>query len=187
MKKAIMLGILLLMIPMAAFAQLPETGYIGLFADAARDTFCAWGAPVFFFDMYVYCLPGDHGLKCAEFAILYPESGIFAGVATPNPALSVAQGNLADGMSCCFLECQWDWQWTHSQTIIVQDATPKIFEIIPSPVPIPPVYQFANCDTIPIKYPKEPCTKFTNLYVNTCGPTAVEETSWGAIKSLYRD
>jgi hypothetical protein len=45
------------------------------------------------------------------------------------------------------------------------------------------VLQVATCEP---GYPVEPCTAFTQFYVNGCGPVEVDEASWGAIKNIYR-
>ena len=194
MKKALLLGAALLFISSIAFAQqLPPLGYIGLYADAretplpdevARTDWCISIAGAQF-TMWVWALPGENGLKCAEFAVSYPEAGIFPGTEELNPAQSVAQGSLANGLSICFSDCQYDWQWIGYQPIFVMVATPLIFEIVEHPTTYPvPIYQFANCLE---NYPKEPCILFTNLYVNgECGPIATEESNWGAIKGLFK-
>ena len=185
MKKALLLGAALLLIASVSFAQqLPPLGYIGLFADDMHESWCTSiiGAA---FNMWIWALPGENGMKCAEFAIQYPTAGIFAGTVTVNPGKSATLGDLPGGFSICYTECNWDWQWIAYQSIFVMVGDPLVFEIIPSPIVYPlPVYQFANCNE---GYPKEPCIKFTNLYVNgECGPIATEESSWGAIKDLFK-
>jgi len=202
MKKALLICAVLLFISSVVLAQqLPPLGYIGLYADmedpgtapectvtdptpGARENWCITVAGEQFL-MWVWALPGENSMKCAEFAVSYPPSGIFAGTACLNPAQSVAQGSLAGGLSICFTDCNYDWQWIAVQPIFVMAPTALVFEIIEHPTTFPaPIYQFANCLE---DYPKEPCILFTNLYVNgDCGPIATEESSWGAIKDLFK-
>jgi hypothetical protein len=53
--------------------------------------------------------------------------------------------------------------------------------ILPHPGTLPvPAYQFATCEP---GYPIEQCRYYTPLHL--CPSLGVEETSWGAIKSLF--
>jgi hypothetical protein len=201
MKKALLLGAALLLISSIAYAQLPPLGYLGLYADTeepfggtgdcefvgvtagARDTWCISVVGAQFY-MWVWALPGEHGMKCAEFAIQYDDD-LLPLEACLNPANSVAQGTLAAGLSICFTDCNYDWQWIAVQPIYSLTPSPRVIQIVEHPDTYPaPIYQFANCLE---NYPKEPCILYTNLYVNgTCGEIATEESNWGAIKGLFK-
>jgi len=182
-KKAILLtAALLLLAAGAANAQ-----YIGLYADGDHTTWCASGVGFYPVDMWVWNLPGPLGQICAEFMVSYPPNVITSTITWNDPIISVTLGDLSSGLSVCYISCYWDWNWTAHQLLYVTDPTPTYCEIVPHPEV--GVYQFANCEP---GYPTEPTTKLTNLFLNygpgdpECEGTAVEETSWGAIKSLYK-
>jgi hypothetical protein len=184
MKKAILLAIALLLVSSAAFAQ-PPTGYIGLFNCSVHSSWCATGVGFYPVQMYVWCLPSYFGQICAEFMVCYPVNVIQSTVTWNTPIISVQLGDLATGLSVCYIVCQWDWHWIANQLIYVTDPTPTYVYICAHPGP--GVFQFANCEP---GYPVEPCIKYTNLYLNypldspECLGTATEDASWGAIKSM---
>lgn len=179
MKKALLLGLALMLVSSVAFAS---EGYIGLFVDAGHTSWCITNPGGFLpFTMYVWCLPGSLGQICAEFMVTYPPNCIQSTISANDPIISVTLGTLPTGMSVCYIECQYAWHWNFQQIIYSTDTAAGVFEIVAHPDA--GAYQFANCTP---GYPIEPCIKLTNLYMNgVCGPTAVESTSWGAIKGLF--
>lgn len=119
-------------------------GRIAIFADADHSVSEVWqSGPMSQFDIYIFCLPGDNGMLCAEFSVEYPEN-VIASTVTDNPGLSITFGDLDSGMSACFAACQHDWVWTHMQTLILTDATPATIEIEAHTGV--GVYQFTNCE-----------------------------------------
>jgi hypothetical protein len=171
---------------------LPQRGYIGLFTDGDRSSWCASGTPMYPVEMWFLCLPSYLGQICVEFGILYPENAVRS-ITTQNTALLTVSmpGFQCDGDICygglCYVACQWDWHWVLHQTIYVMDAMPSYIEIID--YPYSGTLQFANCEP---GYPTEPCTVLTKLHLNyapdapECTATGVESASWGAIKTLLR-
>jgi hypothetical protein len=186
MKKALLLAVALMLIATVANAQ-PPVGYIGLFVDETRSEWCATGVGFYPVEMWIWCLPSYLGQICAEFMICYPANVITSTVTKNTAIISVDMGDLGSGWSVCYIECQWNWHWNAHQTLYVSDPTLTTVEICPAPGP--GAYQFANCES---GFPTEPCIKFTNLYLNRdpvadelCNPpTATEDASWGAIKSM---
>lgn len=179
MKKALLLGLALLLVSVTANAQ---TGYIGLFADAAHTDCNVNGSGFYPATMYIWCLPGMNGQICAEFRVIYP-ANIIQSTVTSNVALiSVTLGDLPAGMSVCYKECQYGWNWPFQQALWVTGPETTLIEI--GPHPSVGVYQFANCKS---GYPTEPCTRLTNLTINQVGDClyGVEQSSWGAIKGLF--
>ncbi len=172
----------------AAGAQLPPVGYIGLYTDEFHDTWCANGVGLYPVNMWVWCLPSERGMMCAEFAISYPINVIRSTVVwNPEIPIIVDPPDPSVGVSICFLNCKWDWTFWFYQQLWVVDPTPVHAEIIKHTDPYVLDIQFANCDP---GYPVEPVRKYTNLYINydpgssECSGTAVESRSWGAIKRL---
>ncbi len=168
-------------------------GYIGLFTDELHDVWCVQGEPYYWIEVWVCCLPSYQGQICAEFALSFPSNvllstveGNYAILAVTLPGCIHCEGNICK-LSCCYMQCQYDWHWIIRRGMFVADQTPSYCEIVPHPDI--GTYQFANCLE---GYPSEPCIKYTNFYINynpsdpECSGTSMQEKSWGAIKSLYR-
>ena len=183
MKKVTLLAIALLVIAGAANAQ---TGFIGLYTDETHSYWCAEGVGFYPVNMWVMCLPGPLGQICAEFMICYPPIVIQSTTTWNTALISVSLGDLASGLSVCYIVCQYDWNWIAHQLLYVTDSATKAMAVI-CPHPDVGVYQFSNCEP---GYPLEPCTVLTNLYLNyaptepECQGTGTQDASWGAIKSM---
>jgi hypothetical protein len=177
--KKVLIASALLLISSAAFAQ--PMGFMGLYADDGHSI-CEVINPGGFlpFTLWIWCSPGLEGQICAEFKIGYP-ANVIQSTMTTNPEISVTLGDLATGMSACYVSCQWGWNWPFQQTCYLTDTTPAFITIEAHPEV--GVYQFANC--LP-GYPTEDIFVMNHLALNQPCEIATEETSWGAIKSLYR-
>ncbi len=183
MKKALIASVALLLISSSAFASL---GYIGLYVDADHSYWCTEGTGFYAAEMWIWCLPGPDGQICAEFAVAYPANIIQSTVTWNDPLISVSLGDLPGGLSVCYVGCQHGWNWPCHQALWVTDPSQTFIQIVPHPEA--GAIQFANCLE---GYPVEPATVLTNLFINyppeapECQGTAVEESSWGAIKGLF--
>lgn len=196
MKKALLIAAAVMFVASSAMA-LPATGYIGIFKDATHfvgdptDYLNPYNSvcPALYgqFQAWIWCLPSVNGLQAAEFAVSFPPTVVTLAT-VQNPSISVALGSLAAGISVAFAEgqCQRDWAWTHQLTCMFLGGAQLKIDIIPHPGTLPvPAYQFASC--LP-GYPIEPIIYLTPLYLCFTpdpGPLGVEETNWGAIKSLF--
>jgi hypothetical protein len=135
-------------------------------------------------EMWIWCLPDNQGQICAEFMIVYPPNVIQSTVTNNTDIISVTLGDLASGMSVCYVTCQWDWNWPFHQLLYVTDPTPSEVIITKHPDPTIMCPQFATCEP---GYPTDCVSILTNLIINTeCAPISTEEVSWGAIKGLYK-
>lgn len=187
MKKLVLLLVAIALAAGSAFAQAPDSSYVGLYADNAhsvrRVDYGGGPAPTIF-TMYLWWLPSVRGINGAEFAVKYPAAGLIAGSVTPNPALTVQLGTLPGGISIAWdqANCQTDWTWSHTQACYLTSAALGQIEIVNHPTTQPPHYVVATCE---IGYPIEPVIRFTHLYLNWDGGIATESRSWGAIKSLF--
>jgi hypothetical protein len=193
MRKAV-LSVALIALAAGSAVALPETGYIGLFADATHNTDPTSGGSGYNvcppqygqFQCWIWCLPGERGLQGAEFAVSFPPTVIVLAVTTHYPSITQEIGSLDGGIIIAFRDCQADWVWTHHFTCMSLAAgVPAQIRIVPHPGSRPPTYQFANCW---LGYPIEPCIILCPLYI--CyqypeGPLGIEQTNWGAIKSLF--
>jgi hypothetical protein len=189
MKRMVLIALGLLLLAGSGFAQypgLPDTAYVGLFADAGHTVrSVTYGGTGFTpFTMYLYWLPSKRGLQAAEFAISYP-ANVLTGALWSDPAITVQLGSFTAGISIAFAEdsCQTDWVYSHRQTCYLKDATLSQIMVVEHPTTDPPAYQVATCE---LGYPIEPVKRFTHLYMNWDGGTAVESKSWGSIKSLFK-
>jgi hypothetical protein len=194
MRRVLMLLSLAAVLSAPAAAQLPATGVIGLYAESFHqyNAYCPFpsGYPLAKVEMWIWCLPSTHGLKCAEFAIGYPSNALRDRV-TVNPGVSSSEGDLASGYSACFGECQMDWVWIAHETLYLTSNASTYAEIIPHPDM--GLYRFVNCDSPGCCY--EPALKGTTLYMSTSAypclpPELAIQTgtgTWGGVKGLYED
>ncbi|UCF04397.1 MAG: hypothetical protein JSV33_10680 [bacterium] len=191
MKKALCIAVAIMAFPGAALAQLPPVGYIGLYIDTSPppSTCCVTGENFYPVEMYIWCLPSEHGMICSEFRVEYPVNIIQSTVTTnTNIIIIPPHGDLATGVSVCYIECMWDWHWNFHQTLYVTDSMPTCANIAKHPDPLITCVHFANC--LP-EYPTECVTVHSRLCFNQeCPPEhciGTKEASWGAVKSLFRE
>jgi hypothetical protein len=133
------------------------------------------------FELWIWWLPSERGFYSTMFYLAYP-SNVTPGTITPNPIRKFLIG-CNDGyapMCLMFMDCQFDWVWTHHQTCFLTDAQPSVIEIGP---PVVNGLEARNCEPA---YPEEPVTILNKLAMNQGAVIAGEPQSWGAIKSLYR-
>lgn len=194
MKKALLIAAAVMFVASSAFAVLPDVGYIGIFKDVTHfvgdpDEYGNPGnlvCPAVYgtFEAWIWILPPVDGLQAAEWAVLFPATTVTLNT-VQNPAIAVALGSLPAGISVAFAEgmCQMDWAWTHQLTMMLLAPVPCKIEIINHPGTLPPAFQVATCA---LGYPIEPLINLTPLYVCWVpNPLGVQETNWGAIKSLF--
>ncbi|MCX5752104.1 MAG: hypothetical protein NTW97_00500 [Candidatus Krumholzibacteria bacterium] len=192
-----LLAVAVIVLTTSSSFALPETGYIGLFADATHDTDPTSGGAGYNvcppqygqFQCWIWCLPSVHGLQALEFAISFPPTVVVLATTRNYPDITMEIGSPDGGISIAFGEgnCRSDWLWTHNFTCMSLAAgLPAQIRIVPHPGVQPmPAYQFASCGP---GYPIEPCIILCPLYI--CypypeGPLGIEQTNWGSIKSLF--
>ena len=186
MKRYLMVFFAVLLFSTALSAQ----GYLCLFSDVQHTSWCAVPATVpGAFNMYIFALPNEDGLYCAEFMLVPPtDPGITLATATPNPGNSVILGDPLTGVTLCYLVCQTDWVWVYNYLVVVQNTNKDMIALAPHPQAGGP--NFPSCIE-PLR-PINVAVIFNNLYINyidgidpECDETATKEESWGAIKSMY--
>jgi hypothetical protein len=191
MKRMVLIATGLMLLAGSAFAQpfpgLPDTAYVGLFADVAHSVRSVnyGGAPAGF-QWYIYWLPSKMGLQAAEFAISLPSNVIGMTILASDPAITVQMGTLAGGLTIAFHadSCQTNWVFSHKVQSVLMSAAQSQIMVVENINILPfPAYQVASCE---LGYPIEPVKRFTHLYLNWDGGTAVEPKSWGSIKSLFK-
>jgi len=180
--------VLLIVAALALLATSASAGpmaFVGLYTDDAHSM-CSQDipAPYVGFATWVWILPSDNGMICAEFKLQAPAWMLATGT-TPNPGNSVILGDPygADGVSFCFSECQYDWVWLF-QINQLPTVGGLVDYIYIQERPDAGAYQVANCLA---GYPIEPLTILNHLALNQPCEYAAENTTWGAIKGMYNE
>jgi hypothetical protein len=193
MKKAMLLAVAVLFVAGSVFAAGPVS-YIGLFKDVNHNmstpplgnSVCTPST----FHCWIWCLPSVRGMYGADFCLTKPASedpviDIVVTLATINPGITAPLGDLWTGMSVTFSTCQTDWIWLYDLRMRdYSDASPVSgrIDVIPHPNTEPaPALQLVNCSMN-----LEPFVYLTPLYLcPSSNPLGVQESNWGAIKSLF--
>lgn len=180
MKKLLLFGIALMLIAPPVSAQLPATPYLALYEDVVRSDWCVTG--IGFVNMYLFVLPNVDGAVCAELSISVTGAGaggLMWGVPTYHvDVVEPVMGSVPGEMGVCFGDCKMDWIYFYNVGILVQTVEPARAEIgVFGTSPYPKVLDCLGAEPEAII--------FNHYYINDCGPVAVDESSWGAIKSLY--
>ena len=178
MKKMLLIASALMMISAAVYAG--PYYYMGLYSDEGHS-FCSYFNPggLTQIEMYIFVLPGDPGLKAAQFNIIYP-SNVIKSTVTCNPDL-LPTFDCTEGICATFMSCHTDWVWTHHQTLYVKDTTPSFIKLQPYPGE-----QYLLVSSCEDGYPEYHARLLNNLALNQECVIADEETSWGAIKDMYK-
>jgi hypothetical protein len=195
MKKVLLVAVAMLFVATTVANALPAKGYIGLFVGPATNSPVQtapqepWDWTVFYVSgsyvqtyMWVWCLPSVNGMKAAEFMLQNgdPEN-ISVMTTTQNPAITVALGDPWTGIAVTYSTCQTAWCWAY--IFRLRNYSPDLpSEIDVVANPSSNKFQFASCAT---GYPKEEIKRLTYFYFNQEMPIGTQESSWGAIKSLF--
>lgn len=188
MKRIVLVAVAMMMAASAAHAQ--STGYVCLFVDDARTSYCSAPAGTYpaTFNMHIWCLPRFDGSFCAEFMIDYPDDpSVIAATTTYDPTLTVVLGDLGTGVSACYGECKPTWFKVCTQLIVLQNANQNMIQVVDHP--LSKGIFFTECEG---DRPVYEGVAWNNLYLNytdgidpECGFTAINDATWGAIKQLY--
>lgn len=100
------IGIIFLLSPQGMAQSLP-IGYAGLFTGDTHSGWCLEGEGFYHVEMWVMCLPSWLGQICAEFEIDHPSNVIESTITWNDPVISVVLGCPKEGVTVCFIECQW--------------------------------------------------------------------------------
>ena len=155
----------------------PAPSMIGLFADEAR-TDCVVRNPGGFnqFVMWIWVLPGENGMICAEYQIATPYNVIVTDL-VPNATVVWGDPITSPGVSICFDQCHTDWVWTYQVVFWVTDTSPSMITVEPHEAS---GGIFAG--TCEEGYPTEEMNVYVNLFINQ--DIGTEESSWGSIKRV---
>ncbi len=181
MKKAVFLAALLTLAAGAA----QGASYIGLYADPAHLVCQMRTLQYVPFDCYVFMINSDGtGIKGAEYKVVFP-SGYIIAFTVANPDITVILRDPFCGTILTFETCWMDWVWSHKFTCIsLIEPAPAVITVEGNPDDYY-LLQIVSCEP---GLPAYPLTILNPLFLNSFGSgceIAVEESSWGAIKSLF--
>jgi hypothetical protein len=158
---------------------LPSKPYVGLYADANHSMPCYNGTSSF--DLYVWWLPSSNGSLGTTYNLILPLDVAIASVTT-SPAVANLIGcncGVFGGFCAVFTDCQMDWVWSQRISCNVLDESPSVIAIVPCEGE-------AALSVVDCMYSIEPVTVLNKFCVNQEPVISVDESTWGAIKSLYR-
>jgi hypothetical protein len=161
-------------------AQVPSQTHIGLFVDDSHTTWCAFGAPVYEVELWIWVQPGAAGFLGAEFDLPFPAAiDEYAGVRAPGLRNVTTTCRVDCPWGFIFVDCQTSWVWLYHETLIV--SSPDPMTIKPEHHPTGENYVAVwNCNN-----EEEQGVILSNLYINSCEALPTFEATWGAIKNLY--
>lgn len=196
MKKLTICALLIIALSAAASAH---EGSIGLFTedgwidgsdcDADITPYLAYPIAIVYFRSDA----GPNGIFAAHFKLDTPELGVKVLVQDfhPAPGIIIFTGNITSGLSCAFADCTGggeDYVLIGTIDVVVLVVEPMAFRIV--------VAEDIDPDNHPVEVRVVICDEdhskvavlggwFTTPN-NSCF-TGTEETSWGAIKEMYKD
>jgi hypothetical protein len=138
-------------------------------------------------EMWVWAKPDPGlGMICADFMVSYPINVIQSTTTYNSTIVSTYLGSIGTGFTVCLNSCQYDWVWIAHQLLYVYDPTQTKCEIVNHPEA--GAIQFYECTA---GFPAYSVASMPRLWLNQdwgpCeDPIAADETSWGAIKSIYK-
>ena len=180
MKKVLLTVAMVALLAGAASAQ-PK---IGMWLEETMEN-CDFMAPAPFsqFSVWVWVEPSVNGAFCAEYKMVAPANVIVqSAVENPDAALSMGAAVGAPGISICFPTCQTGWFWTYQVPCYATDATTPGYFTIEFHDDTGD-YNTATC--IEPDRPLESLVPLNQFGVNAPCVVGTEESSWGAIKSMF--
>jgi hypothetical protein len=158
--------------------------YVALYADAAGTNCGMTGvASGDYYHVYVFLLPGPEGAWAVEYQLNKPAGPHFIDSRTDADLVGVATGQDtgADGMSVAFEACQSSAVWFFDYYVATYSTAPDYWTFTDHAGADPPGIYSAICD---FDHTRMDATAFNDLGFNNDCRVGVEESSWGAIKSM---
>jgi hypothetical protein len=182
MKKVIMTIAVLALLAGSAYAG--PNYYVAMYNAGEDHDACGVSgivAPYTPYEMWIWILPGDEGLKGFDFKL--DLAGDIVTVNTDNPDLSVTINSpqSVDGWVGTFSGCFYDWVWLTKLNILAASVTPHYVTIIDNPTT--GAVEATDCTP---GYPIRDLIVLNQYGVNQDCLTDSEDSSWGAVKALYR-
>ena len=157
--------------------------YIGIYADEDH-TICSIDITSVYqyFEVWFWVLPNDDGFLGMSFGYRFP-SWVAIGSSYDNDGLAVAIGCPQDQYTTClhFNDCQYDWVWLIQWGVWALEAgNDGEIRFVPTEWFGPPIMA-GDCES-----GGAPARILNSLHINEPCVIGTKETSWGAIKALFR-
>jgi len=190
MKKLSIAALLLIVLTTGAVAH---EGSIGMFTDLTGNDCDATFSPFLSYEVYILYMKSDggpNGIFAAQFKVEVPASMSIQEF-VKSPEVSVTMGNVAVGISCSFSNCAgagMDYLLIGTISVVAfadvaMDMKVLVAEdIVPENPPV--AVRVSICDDDRTKHAV--LGGWFKTPNGTCN-VGTEETSWGAIKEMYRD
>lgn len=183
--KKISIVLLVLLMSSVFIQSVSAQSYIGLYTDEEHSSIAANNLEgSCLFDLWVWILPGENGVMCAEYKLDIPADMIPQSVElNPSNYICLGEAYGSPGLSICFPECQNEWFWTAKIQILLTDRTERY--IVLSAHEDAGTIQVANC--LP-DYPIESLTILSGLSVNTALQpilTGIEVTGPSTLRAFF--
>lgn len=161
----------------AGSLQAGPKAYIGLFTDDYHSV-CSQTVPAPFvgFELWVWVLPSDNGVKFVRTGLEIPGWIINTGQII-NPDHMISLGCM-DPICIMLASCYYDWVWLYRFSLIPTELNQGYVRIINGE---DGQIHYASCLE---GNPEEDLTVFNQLGVNLDCVYGSTESSWGAIKSI---
>ncbi len=166
------------------FCSSPAFGIARFYIRGESGRWLCWDSPGpgEQFDIYVYVNTDEEGVFCAEYKLLPPDNWVhITTVASPEVASQEGNPAGAPGVSVCFSECQTAAFWMYKLTYTHLDGYCSIPQTVVHDDT--GVHQVRIC--LEPDYPASEAYDDYNPGPN-CTCPATDESSWGAIKEMYR-
>lgn len=208
MKRTFILVLLLTLSATVSISRAESVGVIGLYSDE-HPCCCVNGTEFpYVTEMWIWCLPSPGGMKGVEFGLDYPDNLYAATLEKHDEIIALDIEELPDLWAIILTDCQRDWFWLAKQIIIVNSKEKTMIEPVAAAANPGGTMVLLTCEpsaeTELFPYTKllvnmnprsrkcyaslpvpesAPATKVTTIQLT---PALPDETSWGAIKELYK-
>lgn len=159
-----------------------EDTWIGLYSDLVHFDWCAEEiCPGFCpLSIYAWVLPGYRGVQAVEFAVSFPPVVIPSSVTLNCSRVDCIRMCLEPCGSWVFAQCETDWVWVLRHDVYVVGSALGYARLVP-----PQGLSQMSCASCEPGFPVYPMYSICEFFFNGCGDMAVEQSTWGSIKSLY--
>ena len=191
MKRLTLTALLLVALTTGAIAH---EGSIGLFTNSDANDCDVDFTPYLASNitiMYFRSDAGPDGIFAAEFKVVVPDGQMVISSFTPSPQVTLIMGDISTGIACSYGACTGTGS---DYTLIGEMSVLPMFAV---PVPLQIRVMASNNLTEPPFAPIVARCDETRTIVGVLGgwfsspegscSTGTEETTWGAIKEMYRD
>ena len=180
MKKVIMTIAVLALLAGSAYAG--PNYYVAMYNAGDTRPDCGYSGAVYSqYELWVWILPGDEGLKGFDFKIIMSSDVKMANVDNPDLSVTINDPTHLDGWVGTFSGCFYDWVWLTKLTFLLIDPLPHYVEIIDNPTT--GAVEATDCTP---GYPIRDLIVLNAYGVGQPCMSDSEDSSWGAVKALYR-